>query len=493
VRARAQALVFVLAVIAWTAYVHRPLDYRIRSPWRQADYTGIARSFAREGMDIRYPRIDWRGAGPGYVEGEFPLVPWTGALLLRAFGDRTWLLRLPPLACTIASLFVFYGLARKLLPPAGVLFATAAFAANPLVFHLATAIQPDALLVLLALVAAGACWRWGDRPESTGRLLVAAAAIAGAILAKAPAAYLGFVLAWEVLRREGLRGVLRARVWLAAAVALGPPLAWYAWAYHFWTTYGNSLGLSNGDHFLTLKMLVPPRFLVGILKWETLGVFTPAGWLLAAAAVAGSARRAERPLVWYAAAWIFYLAAAKTTSADWAYYYHANTVAPGCLLMGAGLAAIAEGRVLPSRWAWVGPVLGAATVGTLVLLVGYYIHLRDGRDDLRPMWECSRVFARFVPPDGLLVVAGSSDEGFGWTGAYNVSMPFAWMDRRGFNYPENRLSIEALDRIAAAGGRWWMASAAELAQDDLHDRVERKYRLVASCGSRYFLYDLAPR
>ncbi len=492
-RGVAQALVLVAGLVAWTAYVHRPLDYRIRSPWRQADYTGIARSFAREGLNILYPRIDWRGAGPGYVEGEFPLVPWTGALFLRAFGDRPWLLRLPPLACMIASLFFFYGLARRLLPPAGVLLATAAFAANPLLFHLATAIQPDALMVLLALVAAGACWRWGDQPQSTARLFVAAAAIAGAILAKAPAAYLGFVLAWEVLRHDGLRGALRPRVLLAALVALVPPLAWYAWAYHFWTAYGNSLGLSNGDHFLTAAMLWPPRFLVGLLKWETLGVFSPGGWLLVAAAVAGGVRRIERPLVWYAAVWIFYLAAAKTTSADWAYYYHASSVAPGCLLMGAGLAAITEGRVLPRRWAWIGPALGAATIVTLVGLVGVYIRLRDGRDDLRPMWECSRAFARVVPPDGLLVVAGSADDGFGWTGAYNVSMPFAWMDRRGFNYPENRLGPDALDRIAAAGGRWWMARRAELERDDLRAVVDRKYRLVASCDSQYFLYDLAPQ
>jgi hypothetical protein len=109
------------------------------------------------------------------------------------------------------------------------------------------------------------------------------------------------------------------------------------------------------------------------------------------------------------------------------------------------------------------------------------------------MWECSRAFARVVPPDGLLVVAGSADDGFGWTGAYNVSMPFAWMDRRGFNYPENRLGPDALDRIAAAGGRWWMARRAELERDDLRAVVDRKYRLVASCDSQYFLYDLAPQ
>jgi hypothetical protein len=494
------ALVSVLLVGsgAALAYIGRPLDYRLRSPWRQADYTQIARNFYREGMNIAYPRIDWRGAGPGYVEGELPLLPWVGGLLFKTFGYREQLLRVAPALLAIASLLLLAALARRLLPPTAAIFATGAFAANPLLFHLATAIQPEPLMLFFSLVAVTSCWRWGEHPDRPLLLLGTAAAIAAATLAKAPALCLGIVVAYEVLRRLGIRMLAMPVVYVAVAIAVVPPLVWYMWARHFWIEYGNSLGVSNGDHFLTLAMLAPPRFLVGIVKWETLGVFTPFGWLLGLAALCAPREHVERPLVWYGAAWVFYIAAAKTTSADWAYYYHAIAVAPACLLMGAGLVAVTEGRIpaigrsllLRSRKLAAG-LLACTTILTLLALVGGYVHLRDGRVDLLPMYNCSREFARFVGPDRLIVVAGAPREEDGSIGANNISMPFAWMDRKGFNYPAGDLGIEMLDRIAAKGGRYWMASKKEL--EALRESSgEIKYARVASCEDAYFLYDLTP-
>ena len=176
---------------------------------------------------------------------------------------------------TIASLVVFARLAASLLGPGEAVFATAAFGANPLLFHLATALQPEPLMLFFSLVAVALCWRWEEQPERIALLLGSAAAVAGAILGKAPAAYLGIVLGYTVLRRLGLRALASPGVWVAVVLALGPSIAWYAWAHHFWTEYGNSLGLTNGNHWTTLEHLVPPRFLIGILKWETFGVFGP--------------------------------------------------------------------------------------------------------------------------------------------------------------------------------------------------------------------------
>jgi 4-amino-4-deoxy-L-arabinose transferase-like glycosyltransferase len=494
------ALVFVLLVGggAWLAYVGRPLDYRIRSPWRQADYAQIARNFYREGMNIAYPRIDWRGAGPGYVEAEFPLIPWLGALLFKIFGYREQMLRVSPVFFAIASLLLLAAFARRLLPPTAAIFATGAFAANPLLFHLATAIQPEPLMLFFSLVAVASCWRWGEHPDRPLLLLGTAAAIAAATLAKAPALYLGVVVAYEVLRRLSIRAFATPVVYLAVAIVVVPPLAWYVWARHFWIEYGNSLGVSNGDHFLTWAMLTSPRFLVGIVKWETLGVFTPFGWLLGFAALCAPWERVERPLVWYGATWLFYIAAAKTTAADWAYYYHAIAVAPACLLMGTGLAAIMEGRVVATGWIpflrsrkQAAGLLAGMTLLTLLALVGAYVHLRDGRAELLPMYDCSREFARFVAPDRLIVVAGAPRDEDGSTGANNISMPFSWMDRKGFNYPADDLGVEMLDRIAAKGGQYWMANKKEL--ETLRESAgDLKYTLVASCKDVYFLYDLTP-
>ncbi len=40
------------------AYVDRPLDHRMRAPWRQSDYTQLARNYWREDTNLFHPRID---------------------------------------------------------------------------------------------------------------------------------------------------------------------------------------------------------------------------------------------------------------------------------------------------------------------------------------------------------------------------------------------------------------------------------------------------
>lgn len=339
----------------------------------------------------------------------------------------------------------------------------------------------------MSVLAVLLCWRWAARP--TFPLLIAAsAALAGAILGKAPAAHLGFVFAYEVLRRYGTRALIDPRVLVAGLVALLPPLAWYLWARHFWIEYGNSLGVSNSDHWISLARLAPPRFLIGLLKWETLGVFTPFGWVLALAALRDE--RMVRPLVWYAAVWVFYLVAEHTAASDPNYYYHCIAVAPGCLLMGGGLDAFIVGRGRQRR---VGELLAGATLVSLVVLTLAYVRLRDGRTDLLPMRLCAEEFAPLVPKDALIVVGGAGKyDSPGRIGAYNLSMPFAWMDRKGFNYGADELSTATLDRIAAEGGRYWWATKAELATDPMRSEADWKYRRVAACRGEYFLYDLLP-
>jgi hypothetical protein len=490
--------IVVAGVALRVAWVARPFDHRLLAPWREADYVQLARNFHRDGLDIRYPRIDWRGDGPGYAEMELPVLPWTAAVFTRSVFYVDTVQRWLAAGLSIASLFVFTALARGALPGAAGAVAVAAFAVNPLLVYLASAMQPEPLMLLVSLLAVAALWRWDDRP-TTGRLLVAAALAGAALLAKASAAYLGLVFAWTVMRRRGARALVDPGVLLAAALAVGPPLAWYAWAAHFWTTYGNSLGVSNESHLLGLDMLWPPRFLVGLLQWETLGVVTPAGWLLlAAAALRPRTRVAERALLWYAAAWIFYLATARTSADGWAFYYHSSSVAPACLLLGAGCAAVAAGtgvpRALAGRAAAVAGVLAAATLAALVAATAFLVHQRDARDDYRAMYACAHTFTANVPPDGRIVAHGGSlvDE-YDAPVAHNESMLFAWMDRTGFNYATQELSVAMLDGLAARGGRYWIVTSGELQSAGLEDVVDERYRKLAECGTAYRLYDLRPR
>ncbi|MDX2168973.1 MAG: glycosyltransferase family 39 protein [Deltaproteobacteria bacterium] len=522
----ALAAVLLLGVALRLQYVDRPFDHRLLNPWRQSDYLALTRNFAREDANLFYPRIDWRGDTPGYAEMELPLVPWLGAWLWRLHGPAVVGQRALAAALEIGALLLFAALARRVLPEAGALAATLLFALNPLLIVLATSLQPEPLLNLACVAAVLLLWRWLAAPRPA--TLLAAAALAGlAMLAKLPAAYLGLLFAYAVLRRLGLAALRRPEVWGAALIAALPPLAWYSWAHRFWLVYGNSLGLSNESHLIGADVLWPPTFLLGIGMWETLGVFTPAGLLLAVAALRLPWARIELPVVWYAAVAVFYVLAGRTTGDQWSYYYHSLSVAPAALLMGAGYASFrpfpplkkggqggfpdpgsvskspptplfqrGEGRPFQkgeqrTEYRWAGTALLAATAG-LMLAAGWYLGQRRDHGDAveRQLYECSRALAPLVPADARIVVRGGTkvDE-HGHPVAYNASMVFAWMDRKGFNYAAEDFGDATLAAIAARGGRYWLATPEDFAAPGMAAAAAR-YRKLRDCGERMALFDL---
>ena len=497
---RSTALVLIAIVVAGAAlrlaYVARPLDHRMRSPWRQSDYVQLARNYWREDPNLFHPRIDWRRDGPGLVEMEFPLLPWTAGMLYRLFGYHEEILRALSALLEIGSLLLLAGLARRLLPLSGALAALTFYAANPLLINLSTAMQPEPLMLFLSLLAIVLLGQW-DRTGSTMALLLAGAALGGAILAKAPAAGLGVVFAFVVLRRSGLAAIREARVWVATVLALAPPVAWYLWARRFWILYSNSLGLSNQSPFLGLDMLAQPGWVFGLLKWETLGVLMPFGWILLLAARSAPRTATALPFAWLVSVWIMFVVSARTTAEDWAFYYHSAAVAPACLLMGAGVAALRDPE--PARVLGLAPgrlrrVIGAAlTAGMIVLLAAanvVVIRARDGREDLRAMRTCGLQFVEQIPPEGRIVARGGSMYGrYGEPAAHDRSMLFAWLDRKGFTYGDQELSIELLTDIAARGGRYWIAEADEL-RGPLKQKVTERFRSLDVCEPENYLFDL---
>ena len=128
-------------------------------------------------------------------------------------------------------------------------------------------------------------------------------------------------------------------------------------------------------------------------------------------------------------------------------------------------------------------------------MTGARIYHRDyGTQDLVAMHSCAMQFAPLVPASGRIVVRGGTmfDE-YGHPVAHNQSMVFAWMDRKGFNYGDEELSLDTLVSIAARGGRYWMAGDDELERDSLKSRVDTRYRRIATCAEGYALYDLFTR
>jgi hypothetical protein len=508
----------------------RPLDHRSLSLWHEADYTQIARNFVRETADIRYPRIDWRGDSTGNVEMELPILPWAAGLARRAFRADERSMRLISAAFACAALLLFAGLARRALPPPAADFALACFALSPLAVYLATRMQPESALTFFEILAAALIWRWYEAP-GTGRLLAAAGALAAAILIKEPAAFLGLTFGWLIWRRLGPAALRDPRIYLAAAVALAPAVAWYGWAYRFWAIDGNSLGLSDEAHLVGLDVLLS-RGLLGNARTEIGEVLTPLGLLLAAAGLRWAWRRIEPAVAWYASALIFYVLVGRTAGAAWAFYYHCLSVAPACLLMGAGAQALLERAAVaafgeraavtapgerapvaapseraepPRAWRWVSAartadLLRAAVLASLGAVTVYLLAERDGAvaavhsgvEEAGRREDCARQFAAAIPPGGRIVVRGlDGSDAAGHRIAFNDPTFFAFADRKGFVVDNRQASLATLQALRARGARWWIVAEDDLARPAFgRAAVDRTFARVAACDGGYALYDL---
>ena len=116
---RALVVLFLLGAAVRTILLPRPVD---QPSSRECDLAGIARNYYREGMNLFYPRIDWRGNSPGYGEMESPIYPWIMAALYQVFGCHEVIGRVLSYVASVLGLVIFFWLAQEVLPPLDGLF-----------------------------------------------------------------------------------------------------------------------------------------------------------------------------------------------------------------------------------------------------------------------------------------------------------------------------------------------------------------------------------
>ncbi len=488
------ALYLALAALVRSVDAWRPIDGSTWESWRETDVGAIARNFYREDMNILHPRIDWRGDGPGLVESEFPLYPWTVAVLYDAFGYHEQVARLVSLGVSLLACWVFFRIAERLLPPTGLVAAIAVFAVNPLAVRLSTAVQPEPLMFLFYLAAAYFFLRWIDGFRRSDYVL-AAAMTALAILAKLPAANIGLFFAALCLERFGWRVTARRDLWLFVALSLGPPAAWYAFAHSYWTEYGNSLGMSNEAYarIASLGLFSAfPKQLANSVRIEIHWIWTLPGAIAALAGIP-SVRVPEGRVVlyWLLALVILYVVTIRTTGEDWAFYYHIGSLPVACLAIGFGVANLLE-PTLSGRAAPAPAIVGVA----LLALVGF-LQLRATKQQSHPKWagptyECARSFEPLVAEGALIIASGGADKDKrGNKSATNAPYFFFWMNRKGFSLPDSEQSFESLEQLRRRGAHYFVAEPSRLARTDGFEMdLRRTYRVLAECEPA-ILFDLA--
>jgi hypothetical protein len=475
-------IIFLLGAGLRTINLLRPVTL---PSWREADICAVARSYYREGLNPFYPRIDWRGDGPGYAELEFPFYPWAMALLYKVFGIHETAGRVLAYLFSLIALAVFMLLARHLLPPTGAMVAALFYAFNPLNIFVATAIQPESLMLMWYLIAGYAFIRWIDE-DSVRHYWLAVTATALAILAKAPAGHIGLFFAALLLWRKGWRALGEARVWIFGALALLPGVLWYWHAHGLWLKYGNSLGVSNEYHWAGWDLFTNPYFIKGLVQLELRHVWMLSGAALAIAGLlAGWKEKAVRySLCWLLSAGVYYLAAARTTADAWAFYYHIPSVVPAALLIGAGFESLRQR-------AWPGLLTHRAVTLILLLCVGttLALEIRQLRVTAAAgdteLYRCATHFAPELRQAGLILASGGPcRDADGYQVAYNASYFFYWLDRRGFNVCEEEQSLQTVRSFAERGAVYFIAEKQALKKKPgLEAELRANFPVTAECDS----------
>lgn len=488
VRSNAAVLVIGLAVLLRVPLLAMPITYR-NDIWRQADTASIAHNFLSD-PNILYPRIDWGGSGPGYVESEFQLYPWTVSLLYRLFGEHVWLGRAVSLAATTVALYLFWRLAQRLLPPRPALIALTFFAICPLVLRYSTEFMPEATLLAAYLGALLLFVRWlEDRRWSTAVWCGVVTALAGLVKPTALNICLVF-LAVLLLRREWRR-ILTLQTVAFALVALAPVAAWLWHGARLHAEYGNTFGvISGGDSkFGSIAIWTSPGFYLGVARIDLLWIFAVAAAPLAAIGLAIAVRRGVAPLVPAGAVAIavYYLAVARYAQGDLGIQYHVFTVAYAALAVGVGTDWLLSSHRARTRMVAVVAAAGyVAGVG-----VAYADQFRDwGSEAL----ACGAAMRSVIPPGDLVVITSDdvADDN-GTPNNYQDPTLFFHGDRRGWSVAADQDRPALVESYRSAGARWLVVSGVA-ARDPgprlaahLTDRPQRGPGLAAGCG----IYELS--
>ncbi len=497
-------VIFVAGSLVRLADVFRPID---KPSWRECDLGSISRNFVEEDMNPLYPRIDWRGASPGYAEMEFTLYPALIAATYEIFGVHDFIGRAWAFIFSLGALFFFFKLARFYLDDLFAIFAAAFFAFNPLVVEISTAIQPEGLMIFTYLAAVYFFARWLEN-EKAKFFWPAVVFTALTLLAKATAVHIGIFFAVLLVQKYGLGAVKQRRVWLFGVFSLLPAALWYIHAKNLWKTYGNSLGVSNEYHWAGWDLFTNPYFIKGILRLELFEVWMVFGIVVGAFAVWRGAgeKTTKHALLWLAAIFLIYFAAARTTADEWAAYYHIFSVAPAALLFGLGLKKlweyVKEFRMWPGERRSFKKVFDTAVILTVSLAAAAAFMYQGVQVRARFLEKyiadksfiCAGQIKPALEKEGLILASGGNCfDKDGYATAYNASFMFYWLERKGFNICNEDQRLEKVREFSAQGAKYFIAQRAYLSErPGFEAGLKDNFAVISQC-EEFLVFDISDK
>ena len=469
--------------------------------WRESDESTMAKNFYQNNTDIFHPQIAWDGSGPGYTEGEFQVYPYLIALYYKIFGFWEPAGRLISFLFSIATLLVFFRLSNYLLDKKSAIAASVCFALSPILFVVSNTIQPESVMFFFYVCAGYTFIRWLD-DQSKRHYFLAILCTAMALLCKLTAANIGILFLLLIIFKKGWKFLFKPRVLILGALSILPSFFWYWFSHKFYTQYGNSLGLSNEYAWMGADFFTNKNFILGILRIELLHVWTKAGPLIILLALLFTKwSKKESTLLaasWFASAFIFYVMAVRTTSADWAYYYHIFSVPAASILFGTAVVELYN-RYFPAIQSWKQTALnkpalirsGAITF-FLALLVAYFflatskylVKIKATNFQTSPYYSCRDSLMQIIPQGSLFLANGGfcSDD-HGHPKAYNNSYFFYWLNRKGYNICGGDLSLKNVIAFKSKGVTFFLAEEhIVLEKPGLLDELKQNFKTEFECN-----------
>jgi 4-amino-4-deoxy-L-arabinose transferase-like glycosyltransferase len=484
VRPSRLALAFVLALALSLRLVQVGAPILGVHSWRQADTAAMARNFHEGGYRLLYPQVDWGGAGPGYVESEFPAFPYAVALLQGAFGpSEAWGRLLAALLSTL-TVYLLYRLARDAYgDERAAVWAAFVFAVLPLSVYYGRAFMPEAAMLCASVAAVHAFDRW-TRTGARRWYLLAAGATSMACLLKLPCLYLGLPLLYLAWRTWGRGLVRRPALWAFAALVLAPVALWYAHAHALYRHGGVTFGIweYGSDKWGNWRLVGSGEFWNGVflrslaerhLTWAgvplaVIGLFLPR-----------TGRRAGIVDAWLLALAVYVIVVARGNYVH--EYYQLPFLPPLSIAMGRAIsAAFASGPRLAWRAGAVAALLALVLVLSGSRLASYWRREDPTRS---PLFELARLVERQTPPAVRIVAL---DQG-------NPTLLYL-AHRKGWHASPEDLTPGAL-RIRAAEGARFVAGLRQdlrgstVIQDAVREGVGHD---LAPSDPEGFLLQLAP-
>jgi len=468
----------VLQLLLTSYHITSPfLDYHA---WRQADTAAIARNFYHNGFNILYPQIDWGGAGPGYVETEFQLVPFLTAVLYQLFGVHEYVARLVAISFSVLSIYLIYKLSHKYFTRNVAIFSALFFIISPLNIYTSRAFQPESAMIFFSLGSLYFFDAWIEK-ERWGAFALASFCTTAAFLVKIPTIFLGLPLLWLAYSKYRWHLFKEWKLYLFAALALIPPILWYYHAHLLFLQYGNTFGIWTltdtegwNAKWGSLEIWSSPAFYNNYLLRLSGIVLTPIGFTLFILGVFQKVKSRREYVFhfWLLSILIYFIVLAR---GNWIHdYYQLPLVPVAAIFMGKALAMLLG--VKQERKIGVFALLAVTLLMSVSIFLPPLYKIDDAQHEAGPAIDK-------LTPKGALIIAG---DGYAPTLLY-------YANRKGWLIAPEEWTPHKIETLKEQGANYFVTSRVAYLKNDVknkqfYDYMSEKFPVVE--GTNYIIFNL---